>query len=122
MKIKFTDEKPNKDKVYYLASPFTSKYPIEEHIRYSSILEVGHLLNLEGYVLIEPINQSYQKFITYKTPGDFKYWERHSKMLLKVSSGVIVAKIPGWSTSRGVKMEIEYAKELNYPIYYLEVK
>jgi hypothetical protein len=125
LKIKFTEEinKPEvTDKVYYLASPFSDLDPVTEHIRYQDIVEVAYLLNQQGYVLIEPVNMGYPKYTNFKLRGDAKYWEVYNHTLLNKCDGIVVAKLDGYDTSKGVREEIFYARMKGLPIYFVDVE
>lgn len=44
-----------------------------------------------------------------------------SEKIIESAIGVIVLKLDGWEKSNGVRMEIEYAKKNNVPVFYLSV-
>jgi hypothetical protein len=64
--------------------------------------------------------------LTYSIPlsHSHKGWENWRKFDLEMLSRcdrVIVLKLPGWESSRGVAEEIARAKELGLPIEWMEV-
>ena len=125
LKIKFTEEinKPEViDKVYYLASPFSDPDSIIQNIRFHDAVEVAYLLNQQGYVLIEPINTGYPKYMNFKLRGDAAYWESYNHTLLDRCDGVIVAKLDGYDRSKGVREETFYARVKGLPVYYVDVE
>jgi len=41
--------------------------------------------------------------------------------ILRGASGLLIAPMAGWRNSKGVQMEIDFAKELHIPIYVTDV-
>ena len=74
-----------------------------------------------GMVTFAPIpyNCHWEK---YNLPSDWGFWEPFDKTFLDHVSALIVLQIPGWDVSKGVTAEIEYAKDIGLPIYYLTVE
>jgi hypothetical protein len=110
------------DKVYYLATPFSHQDKLVEYMRYREAVEIGYLLNLQGYTLIEPISMAFNKHMFYKLPGNAEYWKNINHNLIDVSYNVIVAKMDGWELSKGIKDEIAYAKATNKEVHYLTIR
>lgn len=123
--------KLDRDKLYYLASPYTAKGLTGhakrqlEHDRYLTITHIGVVLFAEhGLLLLTPITASHGMAMhdpTNKLGGN---WEQFAaldtKQITQSDGGIIVAMMPGWKESTGVTAEIQHAKALGKPIYYLE--
>jgi hypothetical protein len=110
----------DKTKVYYLASPYTSKDPAIMESRYLAVEEVGSKLMLQGYCLIEPIAANHNKAKRFKLPTDFAFWKDYSERMVAKADGVIVLTLDGWRESVGVQGEIAHARGLGKPVYYID--
>jgi hypothetical protein len=109
----------DKNKLYYLASPYSHSDPAIEELRYNQINEIGTILIKAGHMLIEPIAMCHHKK-KYNLPGSYEFWSRINKKLISVCDGIIIAKvIDGWDKSIGVADEIKYAQSLDKEVYYL---
>ena len=109
----------NKNCVYYLASPYTSKIPEELENRFLLVDEIGYELLVSGFTVIEPIASTHYKSKRFKLPTDYQFWQNHCKQLITRADGLIVCMIPGWEQSVGVQDEIKITTSQNKPIHYL---
>jgi hypothetical protein len=104
----------------YLASPY---YHELESIRKNRVEMVNHIhaklikKNPYGY-FYSPLSHS-----NGVNGGNEKYWLAHGTEMLKRCSGLIVIMQDGWQQSKGVKLELALAYELNLNVtfYKLEV-
>ncbi len=112
----------NKDKVYYIISPFTARGDDAERVenlRYLQQREFHHKLIMQGYTTIAPIEMCYHIHLVYGLTGEYEFWQKRDRALIKVSDGVIVFKMDGWKESKGVQDEIQYAESLGKEVHYL---
>lgn len=52
--------------------------------------------------------------------GDHEVWLAADMPLLEAAVGVIVVKMPGWDTSKGVREEIEFARIAGKPVLFMD--
>lgn len=105
-------------KLYYLASPYTHKSKkIMEH-RFQQVTEASIWLLNKGIVSFSPIAYNHP-MVKYGLPTEWSFWKEYDTNFLKHSDALIVLKIDGWDTSIGVSAEINIAKEIKIPIFYL---
>jgi nucleoside 2-deoxyribosyltransferase len=98
-------------KLYYLASPYSHEDAAVREQRFHQVNEIAIDLINRGYVVIEPIVMGHPK--VGQLPTDYEFWKRVNTAHISRCDGVIVADtIDGWSTSKGVTAEIQYAKSL----------
>lgn len=111
----------DKDKVYYLASPYSSDDALTRQLRYLMVVNVAtQLVRDHGLTLIEPIAMSHHHAQMFGLPSGYDFWKRRDRMLIDRSDGVVVALINGWKESVGVKDEIAYAQAQGKPVFYLD--
>lgn len=113
----------NKDKVYYIISPFTAKGENAKDVEAYRYYQQGKLhseLILQGYTTIAPIEMCYHLHLRFGLPGGYEFWQKRDRALIKASDGVVVFKMEGWKDSKGVTDEIQYAESLGKDVHYLD--
>lgn len=110
------DVEGNDKPLVYLASPYTGNE--EENFKTVS-KKAAELMN-EGMIIFSPIAMAHPMAVYGKLPGGWEFWEKFDRSYLSVCNKVIVYRLPGWETSKGVQSEIKIADELNIPIEYID--
>lgn len=104
----------------YLASPYTSPNPALMEERFEkACAAVAQLMN-EGATVYSPIVSCHPVAIRHDLPRDWTYWERFDREMINLSIRLIVLKVEGWDTSKGVTAEVEYARSRDIPVEYME--
>lgn len=110
-----------KDKLVYLATPYSHPNWEVKKQRYKDASAFAAQLMEEGHLVFCPIAHSHP-IETYGMPelksGD--WWLRQDFAILKFCDELIVYQLEGWDTSYGVGKEIEYAKSFGIPVKYRE--
>ena len=96
----------------YLATPYThrSAHVMRQRIEESSDFEAYLLRN--GLVVYNPIRTS--ESISHLLPHDFD-WYRYDLKVLGTCDVMVILKLNGWDSSKGVAMELEYANRHGIP-------
>lgn len=114
----------------YLASPYSDPSIAVRLVRERAISRIGFKLIADGWNVFCPITMSHR----LQDLHDIEYsladrreitheeWMRVDYSMLEHASKLLVAKLDGWDTSRGVLLEIEYARKHGKPILYLDTK
>ena len=104
--------------IYYLASPYSHKDWKIKKQRAEAVTKAAVDLLHQGVYCFAPIayNEPWEKF---DLPGDWQFWEKFDKAFIDKMDGVIVLQLDGWEQSVGVAAEIQYAKSVNKPVYYI---
>ena len=111
-----------RDKLYYLASPYTHTSKAKQKQRLRDISKVGGILVDKNIHCIMPICSSVEVAKVHKTCTKFDYWKELDLLYVKKCDGLIIANLPGWHLSVGVKAELEYARVHNKDVYILNTK
>lgn len=112
----------NSKPLIYLASPYTHTKRSEMAKRFIEISRIAAGLTVKGYYIISPISMNHP----WKEYGDdelgytWEYWAEFDTRLLEACNELMVALMPGWDTSIGVKHEITIARHLGLPIRYID--
>ena len=111
----------DKNKLYYLASPY-SKYPEGMEAAFQKISQIAGGLVKEGYKVYVPIAHSHPIAVY----GDVSLeshdiWLPFDEAIMKKCDGIIVAKMESWEKSYGVNWEIKWFKERGMEPEYLEI-
>ncbi len=107
--------------LYYLASPYTHKTKKVMKQRLEAVNYIGAQL-VSRIHCIYPISSSASLSTKMKLPHTFEYWRKLDLKYVERCDGMIIATLPGWSKSVGVRAEIEHCRKINKPIYLLSMK
>jgi hypothetical protein len=100
----------DKEKLYYLASPY-SKYPAGREAAFKDISAIAGKMIAEGYKIFSPIAHSHPVAEHGKLDAlSHDLWLGLDVAFLKRCEGMIVAKMEGWDVSYGVNWEIDWWK------------
>jgi hypothetical protein len=99
----------------YLASPYTHRDADVMHMRYLQALAVARCWVRLGVPVYTPVVYGHTVGI-----GDWDYWMRHCIQVLKKCRVLVVLRLNGWDTSRGVQDELAEATRRSIPIRYQE--
>lgn len=105
--------------LYYLASPYGSVLQDLIDKRMEVYERVDAALIQRFRYTMSPLDKHY-KLKHGNIPGDYKFWKDYCMRMLRLSCGLIVIVQEGWSDSRGVQDEIETARTIGLPVYYVE--
>lgn len=103
----------------YLASPYTHQDPNVLKIREKQISEIGYVLMKHGYNLFCPITQSHRLADVAHVVLGHEECMRVDLAFLEKADELFVVKLHGWDESRGVREEIQFAKQHGIPITYI---
>jgi hypothetical protein len=101
--------------ITYLASPYTSDHQPTCHERYHLACKAAAHLMQQGHVVFSPIAHSHgiARFVAGHTHG---FWMLQDLPFLDFADRMVVLTLPGWEESRGIKQEIEYARDKGIPV------
>lgn len=98
---------------FYIASPYTHQNQAVRNDRFRDAMKFTAALMKLEIPCYSPIVHCHELANTYELPTTFEYWIKMNHAMIDVSLGVVVLKIDGWDTSKGVTDEIEYAKRFH---------
>ena len=115
----------------YLATPYSVVHPISAQqainvrdMRYRRACKMAAELMKNGELVFCPIAHSHAIEVI-GMPGEVNsgdFWLKQDFAILQHAKELIVFKMDGWDKSHGVAAEIQFAKDLNIPIRYLDDK
>jgi hypothetical protein len=105
----------------YLASPYSAPTEQERKHRFELVCKKAAQLMLDGNQVFCPIAHSHPiETLGMDHMEGHDFWLHQDFAILRHCEAMFVYKLPGWTLSRGVAAEIEYAEKLGIPIGYLE--
>lgn len=105
----------------YLASPYSDPSSLVRQSRYEAVLRLtAQLLTKNKLIVVSPIVYCHQMALTYDLPEDAAFWSFLNNSLQRKCDSLIVACLEGWTESKGIRSEIEFAKTLRQPIQYMD--
>jgi hypothetical protein len=107
-----------KNKLYYLACPYTHPDRKIMDARLEEVTRIAVELLKQGIYVFSPIsyNGPWEK---YNLPHEFSFWEDFDKTFITKCDGIFVLRLEGWDKSIGVKAEIEFAHQIDIPVYHI---
>jgi len=108
-----------KHKLIYLATPY-SRYAYGPEIAFRHACEIVAKLIIAGVRVYSPIVNTHSVAIHGDMdPLDHSMWLDYDKMMMELSSALVIAKMEGWDKSFGIAEESKVFKSSGKPIYYL---
>lgn len=105
---------------YYLATPY-SKYPGGLEAAWIDACRVAGALMRQGVKIFSPIAHSHGIAIHGGLdPLDHDIWLPADEFFMQHCEGLIVARLEGWETSKGVAFETMRFTEMGKPIRYVD--
>lgn len=106
---------------YYLGQPYTDESAEIRQIRYEAALTcIGYFHTF--ITIYSPIVHYHNMAIACDTEVNFKAFKMHNENMLQHASGLLVFKLIGWADSEGLTWEINCARTLHKPVFYLTNK
>ena len=105
------------NELVYLACPYSDPDPKVREKRLQASIDATRVLIGNGYRVFNPLTHSAPIDDEY-IPDD--YWYELDLMILARCDRLMLLMLPGWSTSKGVRMELELAIRRWIPIRPLE--
>lgn len=104
----------------YLACPFRNPDPLVQRRRCAAAHYVAAKLFLKGKFVFSPLthNETLIDIINDAVPGE--HWMQFDLKVFSICTELYVLKMDGWEQSKGVTMEIAYAKVKGLPIKMVE--
>ena len=107
--------------IIYLACPYTHPDRAIRLERFQAASRAAASLMAQGKHVFSPISHTHPIAEVGELPLGWDFWEGYDKAFLSIASEMIVLKVPGWESSKGVQAEIRIAQEMGLPVSYLEV-
>lgn len=104
----------------YLATPYSHSDPNVREQRFKIAAIIAGKLMSKGLIVFSPIAHTHPIAIFCNLPLDFDYWMKFDYDFIDKCDKVIVAKLDGWETSKGVQAEIAIAKRLGKPVLFID--
>lgn len=109
-----------KSVLIYLASPYTHPERQVEIDRFEATEAVTAKLLKAGFNVYSPIVYAHQMAERYQFPTDAAYWEKFNSVFFNRCGHLVILCLPGWTSSKGIVMESDWAVRNKIGITYLE--
>ena len=107
-------------KKVYLAIPYNDNSSTLRAYRFAVANQVAAELMQRGYIVFSPISHSHPIAEQCELPKGFEYWQTWNNSFIEWCDVFAVIKLDGWNESRGVRQELEYAKELDKELSFID--
>ncbi len=116
IEVKEKKSKTSNKPLVYLACPYSGNE--EENFKLVS-KKAAELLN-QGMTIFSPIAMCHPMAIYGKLPGNWEFWEKFDRAYISCCNKLIVYRLKGWDTSKGVTAEVKIAQEMGIPVEYID--
>lgn len=101
----------------YLACPYSHHDPDVRMARVLAADQAAGILMDKGHIVYSPISHGARAAEFMKTdPCSQRFWLRQCWPFLIGANGVHVLTLPGWTFSKGVRLEVEAAWAIGIPV------
>lgn len=114
--LQFDVEAIGREAFWYLATPYSHSDANVVRERHALAMSAIAGLHLRGHSIYSPIVHWHTAANKFALPTDAAAWQRENRALLRASGGMLVAIMGGWSISKGVGLELEWALEYDLPV------
>lgn len=104
----------------YLASPYTHSDSLIMKTRFLLAEQVTARLIQQGRFVYSPIVHCHAMSERYALPTTFDFWKAYNFDMIRHASELYVLSIDGWEESKGVRGELEFARQFTLPIFYVD--
>jgi len=105
----------------YIATPYMHPNPLIREIRFKQACTIAGKLMEEGHRVFSPIIACHPISKYFNLPGDHLYWKRVDEIFIDMCTIIYVVKYDGWKDSKGIASEIDLAKRIGKPVFYVEI-
>ena len=110
------------DLYYYLATTYSSHPNGKQAAFMDAALIAGELVK-QGNLVFAPIVHGHPCSVQASIDeDDYEFWMSLDKKYMGRCDALLVAMMPNWQISKGIGIEIAYAKEVDMPVYYLDLR
>lgn len=93
----------------YIATPYSHSDEAVRELRYKHACVLWRYLLVRGHDAFSPIVHAHPTAVRYAMPKGHEFWERWNRGMLDLARELIVAELPGWEESKGVRKEMAHA-------------
>lgn len=106
----------------YLASPYSHLDPAIMEQRFHTVCAIAAAMMAGGAHVFSPIAHTHPIAVKGMLPRGWEFWDAFDRHFIAHCEKVIVVKMEGWESSKGVAAEIKIAAELGKPVEYMEAR
>ncbi len=103
-------------KKIYLANPYSHPDPYVRRERFHAACRAAARLMEAGNIVFSPIAHSHPISEHLGNPLDLDFWLAQDRAFVEWADEVHVLLLPGWDTSKGVAMEVQWTREAGKPV------
>lgn len=113
-----------KKKLIYLAAPYTFNGKHEGHVVLERVLKINYIAGWmfqNGYLVFSPISHTHPIFQSVPSlGGGWEVWKEYDERMIACCDELWIFTLSGWSFSKGVKAEVEIARQLGKPVKFID--
>lgn len=103
----------------YLACPYSDPDPAVRETRFQAVNRIAARLIREEHIVFSPISMTHPIALNGELPGTWEFWEAQDISFIEWCDLLVVAMLPGWEQSVGIKGEMKRAAEFEKPVVFI---
>lgn len=105
----------------YIGSPY-SLYPYGLDAAFEDVADICFRLKREGVNAFSPILYSHPLAKLWRIdPKDHDFWLEFDEAMMRKADALVIAKMESWEMSYGVSVEIDFFRQCDKPIHWLDI-
>lgn len=107
-------------RLIYLASPYSHPDHDVREQRFQLACAAASRLMANGKHVFSPIAHTHPIALAGDLPKNWEYWKSYDQRMLRCCDEIHVLLLDGWQESVGVAAEMEIAKAIGLPLFYMD--
>ena len=110
-------------KYTYLACPYSHPNPATRELRTRIADDYAARLMAAGHRVFSPLSHSHRvaEFLPTELLMDHDFWMKQDLPILAGASLMVILTLEGWTTSKGIAEEIEFAEARSIPVVHMSL-
>jgi hypothetical protein len=104
----------------YLSSVYSHPEPEIRARRFEAACCIAARMISRGEVVYSPIVSTHPIAVLCDMPTTCEFWHKQNEAMLRKADKLVVVKMDGWDKSKGISVEVEFAKSIGLPVEYRE--
>lgn len=104
----------------YLATPHNHSDPSVRHQRFLAAQLAAATVFAYQIPCYSPIAHWHPISIAHDLPHGWNYWKQQDEQMIRACRELWVITMDGWSTSQGIKAEVQICKDINKVVRYID--
>jgi hypothetical protein len=121
--VRMLANQANGVEILYLAAPYSHDDPKVRAWRYEMATTAAAHILAAGKNVFSPLTLTHPLDVALQREGkevNSEYWVAFDEPYMAMCSGIVILKLDGWESSRGIAHEINFFASRKLPVYFMD--